>query len=752
VGVRHDDDQPRRTLSPRVLAYAVNPVALATFWLLRGADLIADEPLWAYLLVLWGGGGVATAADAWFRRRPGVVSLHARVAAQTACVGSTIYVTGWGPALTLMYAFMAQENAARTGATTWRITALWSVLSIAAGQLAIVHGWAPSLLDERLVHGLAVVSALGVVMVIRMAGAVTAEKERAEASMRHSEERFRSLVQNSSDLTFIVDPEGRISYVSEASRRLLGAAPKDLVGIESATLVHPSDLDLLRSRLRVEFADADVARPIEVRLRTADGGWNHFEVVLANLVDRPAVGGIVVNARDITERKRAEAALEHQALHDSLTELPNRVLFLDRLEQAIARTERHPSVAPAVIFMDLDRFKLVNDGLGHEAGDELLAAVATRLRAALRPSDTVARFGGDEFVLLCEGVATTGTAEAIGARVLSCFDEPFELAGEQFQVSASVGIALFERAATAGELLRHADEAMYRAKAMGRGCYQIFDATAREEALLRMHTETALRRALDANELRLHYQPIFDLATMRPSGVEALLRWEHPTGGLLGPSAFMAVAEESGLIVPIGEWALREACRQVRDWNSMRAPEDALSLSVNLSARQLTEPGVVAMVRDVLAEECVDTQRLRLALEVTETSMLRDPETAAARLAELRALGVEFAIDDFGTGYSSLNYLRQFPVSIVKIDRGFVAGLGSSPEDEAIVRAIVQLGRTLGLSVIAEGVETEAQLARLKEIGCDQAQGFLLAFPEGAGMLDRDGTLGRSARRATANA
>jgi diguanylate cyclase (GGDEF)-like protein/PAS domain S-box-containing protein len=738
-------------MSPFVLAYAVNPVALAAFLVLREADLIASAPLWAYLAVLWGGAGLSTVAEAWFRHRPSAGTLHLRVAAQTAVVTGAIYITGWGPALAVMYAFMALENVTRTGSETWRITAFWTVMSVAAAQIAISQGWAPSLLDEPLVHGLAAVTALGVVMVIRMAGAVTAQKEHAEASVRESEDRFRSLVQNSSDLIIVVSPDGSIAYTSEASIRLLGVAPDELVGVASSSIVHPSDLDLIRSRLRKEFAESDVARPIEVRLRVADGGWRHFEAVIANLVDRPSVGGIVVNARDVTERKRAEAALEHQALHDSLTALPNRVLFLDRLEQAIARTVRHPSVAPAVIFLDLDRFKLVNDGLGHEAGDELLAAVARRLSAALRPSDTVARFGGDEFVLLCEGVATPGAADALGRRILSSFDEPFELMGEVFNVSASAGIALLDGVSNAAELVRHADEAMYRSKALGRGRYQIFDATAREEALVRMHTESALRRALEVDELVLHYQPIFDLATMRVVGVEALLRWEHPTGGLLAPGDFISVAEDSGLIVPMGEWALREACMQVRQWNAERLDHEPLSLSVNLSARQLAEPGVVAMVRDALAP-ATGAAPLKLALELTETFMLRDPETAAARLRELGALGVEFAIDDFGTGFSSLHYLRQFPVGIVKIDRGFVSGLGSSAEDEAIVRAIVQLGRTLGVRVVAEGVEAETQLERLRAIGCDQAQGFLLGEPRAPAEVDLSGTPPPSARPAPAPA
>ena len=447
------------------------------------------------------------------------------------------------------------------------------------------------------------------------------------------------------------------------------------------------------------------------------------------------MAGVVVNARDLTERKRVEAALEHQALHDALTGLPNRLLFLDRLEQAIARASRDHAT-PAVMFLDLDRFKLVNDGLGHDAGDDLLVAVAERLRGALRPGDTVARFGGDEFVLLFEGLSEPESADVLARRILACFSQPFPVGGEQFQASASLGVALGDGIKTAGELVRDADAAMYRAKALGRGRLQLFDAATQDEALSRVHTETALRDALARGELRLHFQPIVELAGCRPVGVEALLRWEHPTRGLLAPDAFIAVAEDSGLIVPIGAWVLAEACRRVRAWNELLDEAHQLRLSVNLSARQLAEPELLATVRDTLLGAGIDPRHLELSLEITEALMLHDPEMAAQRLGELRALGVQFAIDDFGTGYSSLAYLRRFPVSVVKIDSPFVAGLGIDDHDEAIVSAIVRLAHTLGLRVVAEGVETQLQLAHLRAMGCDYAQGFLLGRPQPPDRMD----------------
>jgi len=722
-------------LRPFVLAYAVNPLALAMFWALRRLHVVAPEPLWVYLLVLWGGALVGSASEVWFRRQSSRASVHVRVLVQTAVVTATLYVTGWGPVLAVAYAFMAQENVARSGSKTWRITAGWTVLWLGIGQLAIWRGIAPSLIKEPLVHGLAALEALGVVIVVRMAGAVMDQKEAAEAQLRSSEDRFRSLVQNSSDLTIVMDTTGEITYASEASLHLLGRTPEDLIGEQAAGLVHPDDISWLRVQLSAELGVMTTAEPLELRVRHADGTWRHIEAVVANLVDRPSVAGVVVNARDLTERKRVEAALEHQALHDALTGLPNRLLFLDRLEQAIARASRDHAT-PAVMFLDLDRFKLVNDGLGHDAGDDLLVAVAERLRGALRPGDTVARFGGDEFVLLFEGLSEPESADVLARRILACFSQPFPVGGEQFQASASLGVALGDGIKTAGELVRDADAAMYRAKALGRGRLQLFDAATQDEALSRVHTETALRDALARGELRLHFQPIVELAGCRPVGVEALLRWEHPARGLLAPDAFIAVAEDSGLIVPIGAWVLAEACRRVRAWNELLDEAHQLRLSVNLSARQLAEPELLATVRDTLLGAGIDPRHLELSLEITEALMLHDPEMAAQRLGELRALGVQFAIDDFGTGYSSLAYLRRFPVSVVKIDSPFVAGLGIDDHDEAIVSAIVRLAHTLGLRVVAEGVETQLQLAHLRAMGCDYAQGFLLGRPEPAERMD----------------
>ena len=722
------------SVDPLVWGYVINPVALAAYVGLRHWGLVADVPVWVYLIVLWGGATLSTATEIWFRRRPSKFSLHARIFMQAACVTAALYVTGWGPVMAVAYAFMAQENVARSGARTWRITAFWSLVWIALGQLAIFIGLAPTMVDEPLVHGIALLNGLAVMFVVRMGGAVTAQKERAEATMRVSEDRFRSLVQNSSDLTMVLGA-GTITYASEASERLIGYTPEEMVGRPPSDFVHPDDLGWLRERIASDFASNSVAQPVELRVRRADGDWIHVEAVVANLADRPSVLGTVVNARDITERKQAEAALEHQALHDSLTGLPNRLLFLDRLDHAMTRAHRDSAAAPSVLFLDLDRFKLVNDGMGHDAGDELLTAVAARLRTGLRPGDTIARFGGDEFVLLIESVSDRARAEEVASRVLDCFEHPFQVDGEQLLVSASIGVAMFDPAHTAAELVRDADAAMYRAKAQGRGRMQMFDAATREHELQRVHTENALRSALEHDELRVFYQPIFRLTDLRPVGVEALVRWQHPTRGLLPPAEFIDVAEDCGLIVPVGAWVLAESCRQVVEWNRDLPADEALSLSVNVSARQLGEPDLVETVATTLHDAGIDPGRVDIWLEVTETLVLRDPETAAARLTELQALGVRLAVDDFGTGYSSLSYLRRFPVSALKVDRAFVAGLGHSAEDEAIVVAMVRLAHALGLVVVAEGVESDVQLARLQEIGCDFAQGFLLQVPLPADQL-----------------
>ena len=726
----------RLRMTPLLLGYAVNPPVMAALWLLSRWGLVASQPLWVYCVVLWGGAGLGTAAELWFRRTPSRASQHGRAAAITAATGAAIYTTGWGPVLAIAYAFAAQELMGRHGAGAWRMTMGWTIASMTAGQAAVALGIAPAFLPDTLAHGLATLQGIGAIILIRMMAAVTDRKEQAEASLREREERFRSLVQNASDVTLVLDAQGIVIYASEASEVMLGRRPDELIGRPARQFAAEEDLARLRPKLQLDLVEAASSQLVELRVRHTDGTLRDVEAVVSNLCDRPSVGGFVVNARDVTARKRAEAALAHQALHDALTGLPNRPLLIDRLEQAVARSGRSPRCGPAVMFLDLDRFKLVNDGLGHDAGDELLVAVSERLRASIRPEDTVARFGGDEFIVLCDRIASTQEALAVAARITGCFASPFTIHDEEVLVSASIGLVVHDGTDDVATMLRHADAAMYQAKAMGPGRVQVFDTSTRDDAVQRMHAETALRAAFAAGELRVHYQPIFDLHDLEVVGVEALLRWEHPTRGLLPPGDFLEIAEVSGLIVPIGGWVLREACRQVRTWNASTTSQRPLALSVNLSASQLAEAGIVDTVRDALAPADGAAAPLDLVLEVTETMLVDETRGAAARLAEIRALGVKVAIDDFGTGYSSLSYLRQLPVDILKIDRTFVGGLGEGGTDDAIVASVIGLAHDLALQCVAEGVEDEVQLARLQALGCDAAQGFLLGRPQPPADLD----------------
>jgi diguanylate cyclase (GGDEF)-like protein len=427
---------------------------------------------------------------------------------------------------------------------------------------------------------------------------------------------------------------------------------------------------------------------------------------------------------------------ENQLLRDPLTGLPSRVLFLSRVTAALERLQRRPGRQVAVLFVDLDRFKVINDSLGHSAGDELIIGVAERLRHALRRHEIIARFGGDEFAILCEDIVDEQDAIAVAERVLRSLSRPFDLAHGESTTAASLGIALSaDPEQDVADLIRDADAAMYRAKALGGGRCLLFDEATRQRALARLHTENALRRAIDREEFRVFFQPEVSVRTNAVVGLEALVRWAHPERGLLAPGEFIALAEETGLIVPIGTWVLRESCRLASRWQAERLADEPLALRVNVSARQLAHGGLPEIVRDALAESRMDPALL--CLEVTESVLMEDPEASARILEALKRLGVTIAVDDFGTGYSSLEYLRRFPVDCVKIDRSFVRGLPDCSEDAAIVAAVIDLGHALNLSVTAEGVETSAQLDNLQLAGCDTAQGFLFSRPERPDVIAR---------------
>jgi diguanylate cyclase (GGDEF)-like protein/PAS domain S-box-containing protein len=526
---------------------------------------------------------------------------------------------------------------------------------------------------------------------------------------------------------------GHWLYVSAGIQAILGFSPEEWIEDPDlwARQMHPDDRDRVFAR---EDSLLEPEVPDEYRMRHRDGTivWVRDEAALiTDAAGRRHWHGVI---SDITDRKQAEAELErraevirHQALHDPLTNLPNRVLFLDRLAEALAK----PGAKVAVVMLDIDNFKLVNDSLGHSAGDELLMKIAPRLQTALRPGDTIARLGGDEFVVLLDRISGERSAELVAERIVAAFEVPFELSlGEHF-AKASLGIAISDGSESlpAG-LIRDADAAMYQAKAKGRGRYEIFDREMRARTVERLAIENDLRRALDRDELRLHYQPIVSLRDGSIVSVEALLRWEHPERGLLGPAEFIPVAEETGLIEPIERWVLDVACRQATRWHAARPDSRPLDLSVNLSARHFAQRELEATVSGVLA--CTGIEPASLCLEITESVLLEEPDRAAATIARLERLGVRFVLDDFGTGYSSLAYLSGLPIGGLKVDRSFVKDLGDESRSTAITTAIVRMAQALAVEVIAEGVETERQLQALRELRCELAQGFYLHRPMAA--------------------
>jgi len=654
--------------------------------------------------------------------------------------------------------------------------------------------------------------------------------ESALAALRHSEAYFRSLVENARDVIHVINEDRTTRYITPSVQGLLGWTPEELVGRSVLDIVHPDDVAAALEQLRLSRETPGAGRPLTMRARHRDGSWRVFEAIGRNLVDDPAVRGIIVNSRDVTgrrraeeenlrlaafarenpnpifecdaeggvlwanaagervvrelgvdapewllphehvrlvreaaaggsgasgeearvggrvfawayhpqpalgtvhlfgeevtERRRVEERLLHDALHDALTGLPNRHMFMERLGECLFRFNQGAGQC-AVLFLDLDRFKVVNDSLGHHVGDELLVAVARRLRENMRDCDTVARFGGDEFAILLTGLEDATVATEIATRLANAVAAPVNLNGYEIFTSASIGIAMATFGYDRPEyLLRNADMAMYRAKGSPGAAWEVFDRGMHAQALARLQTETDLQRALQRDELTLVYQPIVSLQTGRTIGVEALCRWQHPERGLIEPADFIPTAEETGVIVQLGDWVLRESCRQLAAWRAELGAR--IAVSVNLSARQFAHPGLVDAVRDALRESGLKPRHLKL--EITESALL-ESDAAEPVLRELCELGVEMQMDDFGTGYSSLSALHRLPIRALKVDRTFVARIGEGGAPGQLVRTIVLMARGLDLAVIAEGVETEAQMSELREIGCDYAQGFLIARP-----------------------
>jgi diguanylate cyclase (GGDEF)-like protein/PAS domain S-box-containing protein len=562
-----------------------------------------------------------------------------------------------------------------------------------------------------------------------------AERRSAEDALRASEARFRSLVQRASDLTTVTDAAGNVTYVSPAAEGLLGHLPDDLVGGSILDHVDPAEHTRVADALARLAADPGGVTTVEVRLRTRDGRWRSVEAVCQNLLADPDVRGIVWNGRDVTDRRALENQLTHQAYHDLLTGLPNRALFLQRLEGALRHAPKGRSVS--VVLIDLDGFKNVNDTLGHAAGDELLQRAAERLRGCVLHGDTAARLGGDEFaVVVPDGVAEH--AVAVGRRIIDAMRRPIRVGDHEVTVGASVGVAHRDGHTSEQDLLRDADIAMYAAKRAGKGRTRVFERDMRERTTEHTSLQQQLARAVELGEIEVHYQPLVDLSTWRVTAVEALARWRHPHRGLVPPSVFIPVAEESGTIDDIGGEVLEQACRTVQRWRTEIPGHADLCVAVNVSVRQVLAGTVVDHVVRTLAATGLPARAL--TLELTESMLLEDSAAVHDALTRLKQLGVRLAVDDFGAGYSSLGSLLDLDADVVKIDRSlldFDTASGSS-----LVQAVCGLGRTLGLEVVAEGVETADHLDRALAAGCDAVQGYHLARPRPAdnvGALLRDG-------------
>jgi len=642
-----------------------------------------------------------------------------------------MYLAGWGALLSFAYVVALSVQLRWSGARAWRPAAVWSVVGIACGQAATALGWVAGYIPEPGAHGVALLTALGTVLICRLLGQAAEQREHAEAALRQSAERFRALVQDSSDVITVGDQAGRISYVSPAADRVMGYSSDDLCGSAYSGLIHPDDRAAAESMRAGVLTDDGVEHRTELRVRHSDGGWRWHEVTVRNLLGNPAVRGVVASHRDVTERIAIQELLAYDASYDALTGQLNRAAFLRGLEQALSDAEHHQRQL-AVLFVDLDGFKRVNDTFGHDAGDALLVAVGMMIQRNVLGCDAVGRLGGDEFGVVLTSIETAEDAEAVAKRIVAAMERP--LTDQTIHARASIGIAMSRPGgADAKELLRRADTAMYRAKRQRNSGWQLYvdgmaDYDADAAALA-----SDLQSAVRGGELRLQYQPIVALGSGDLVGFEALVRWEHPSRGWLAPQTFIPLAEQTGTIGELGEWVLEQSCLQVRRWQQRFPHDRRLSLSVNLAPAQLERESLVGSVLRILHRTGFEPGDL--VLEVTESALV-DDESARPQLVALSEQGIRIALDGFGAGYSSLRYLTRLPVDILKLDRCFVAELNGTPEGSAVAEAVVRLGQILHLGTVAEGIENAAQAGELTLMGCRAGQGNHFSQPLDAARIE----------------